>query len=131
MAAPKSSPDKGKSVEWYISEKVNDPWQKQVAQRLHAIILEEFPLAKHSIKWAQPVYETPEGPMAFIRAAKKHVTLGFWRGANLTPSDIPLEGEGERMKHLKITKPELPEAQIRSWVQEAVKLNAELGNPTL
>ena len=53
------------------------------------------------IKWAQPVIEH-HGPMAFIKASKNHVTFGFWRGADLKAPAGLLEGDGDRMKHLKI-----------------------------
>lgn len=130
MPAPKTSPDKGKSVQWYFDEKMSEPWQKVAAETLHVWILSIEPEVKHGIKWAQPVYENEDGPFAFIRSAKHHLTFGLWRGHALSDPDGLLTGEGEKMKHLKIKSPEMPEKQIKEWIAESLRLNRELGNPT-
>src|SRR5690349_17496540 len=51
----------------------------EVAARLRTLIREAAPSAEERIKWAQPVYEE-NGPFAYLRAARRHVTFGFWRG---------------------------------------------------
>jgi hypothetical protein len=101
-----------------------------VAQTLHEWIIAADPDTKHSIKWAQPVYENGDGPFAFMRSAKKHFTLGFWRGHSLSDPNQLLEGDGDKMKHFKIKHPDLPESQIKAWIAEAIELNRTLGNPT-
>lgn len=129
--AKKVSPDKGKTVAWYIDEKLSETWQKQLVSELHALVLETYPEAKHCIKWSQPVYETAEGPFVFMKAAKKHVTFGFWRGTELDDSEGVLEGSGERMRHVKVKEKDLPNKELLSgMILQAVKLNAEKGDPT-
>ena len=56
--------------------------QAETIRRLRAIVWEAAPKAVESIKWGQPVYEQV-GPFAFIKAASKHVTFGFWRGTEI------------------------------------------------
>lgn len=129
MATPKVSPDKGKTIAWYIAEKIGEPWQQALATSIHELILETVPKVNHSIKWGQPVYESPEGPMAFMRGAKKHFTLGFWRGAQMTDPEGEMEGEGDKMKHYKFKDGNLPTEKIKAWLLEAVALNKEFGNP--
>lgn len=125
------SPDKGKDISWYRNEKLAVEWQQEAMDRLSAIIQEEYPGVKSSIKWSQPVWETAEGPMIFFRGAAKHVTLGFWRGAEFTDPQGMLEGEGDRMKHLKFKRLEDVEVSlVRDFVRQAIALNARKGDPT-
>jgi hypothetical protein len=71
------------------------------------------------------------GPFAFIKPAKNHVTIGFWRGADLDDPRGLLEGNGVRMKHLKIPAPgTFDRAVLTAFVKQAVTLNAQKGDPT-
>lgn len=101
-----------------------------LATSVRKLVLAAAPGCAESVKWAQPVYES-DGPFAYFRAHARHVTLGFWRGADLDdPKDL-LESAGSRMAHVKLPLgAELPAAAITRWVKQAVKLNRELGNPT-
>ncbi|MEM7038941.1 MAG: DUF1801 domain-containing protein [Bacteroidota bacterium] len=129
--AKKVSPDKGKTVAWYIEEKLAEDWQKETVQALHELVLEIMPDAKHTIKWAQPVYESPEGPAVFMKAAKKHVTFGFWRGAELDDPNGVLEGSGEKMRHVKVKGLDKIDREVLvPLVEQAVALNAAHGDPT-
>jgi hypothetical protein len=124
----KVSPLRGMPVgEWV--EKKSSGWHRTVIQRLLKIVKRAAPDATVSIKWGQPVVEH-NGPMAFIKPAKAHVTFGFWRGAELADAKGVLEG-GDRMKHVKITSADaLDESAISTFVREAAKLNATKGDPT-
>jgi len=83
-----------------------------------------------SIKWNQPVFEAG-GPLAFVRVAKAHVTLGFWRGGELKDPKGLLEGSGTRMAHVKIAEGDaLDSKSIAAFLKEAVKLNKAKGDPT-
>jgi hypothetical protein len=125
------SPDKGKNIITYRDEKIGTEWQRSAFDQLNAIIMEACPTAKASIKWAQPVWESAEGPMIFLRSAAKHLTLGFWRGAELADPTGILEGDGDRMKHLKFKSLDgLDAALIEGFVRQAVALNAQKGDPT-
>jgi len=43
-----------------------------------------------------------------------------------------LTGDGERMRHIKITSvDDIPADALRELVKQAVKLNTDKGNPTL
>ena len=126
-AVPKVSPVKGRTIASYVSKL--QPWQQKVAHAIGELVAEAAPRATGSIKWAQPVWEH-EGPFAFLRAAKGHVTLGFWRGGELDDRGLPLEGDGERMKHLKIREGETVPHAIGALIRDAVALNEKLGSPT-
>ena len=124
---PKVSPAKGTTIDAYASKLA--PWQQEVARAIGSLIEEAAPGAVGSIKWAQPVWEHG-GPLMFLRGHKNHVTVGFWRGAELDDRGLPFEGDGDRMKHLKIREGETVPQAIGALIREAVALNAKLGDPT-
>lgn len=125
---PKVSQEKGKTVDWFIEK--TGGWQAETIAKLHDIILSAAPGIEHGIKWAQPVYES-QGPAVFIRTAKNHVTLGFWRGVELKAPPGVFEGQGEKMRHLKLASAEdIDEKLIEDLVKQAIRLNLEKGDPT-
>ncbi len=127
-AAPKVSPKAGMTFEAYL-QGVDEAW-RPVVDALAKLVRAAAPAATVAIKWSQPVFESG-GPFAYVRASKHHVTFGFWRGAELADPKGLLEGEGDRMKHLKVASlAEIPTAEITRMVKEAVALNAKQGDPT-
>lgn len=125
---PKVSPLRGMPVPEWIERKASG-WHKTVITKLVRLVRRAAPDATVAIKWGQPVFEH-NGPMAFIKVAKAHVTFGFWRGAELADASGVLEG-GERMKHLKITSADgLDEVMLSAFVRQAASLNASKGDPT-
>jgi hypothetical protein len=117
-----------KSVDEYVAGLSG--WQAEVVARLRAIVREAAPEAEEAVKWAQPVYSSG-GPFCFIRAHAKHVNLGFWRGVDLDDPERLLEGDGEKMRHVKVTGPEAVRAEaFTAFVRQALRLNAEKGDPT-
>lgn len=124
----KVSPLAGASLDAYLNAKAKG-WQVEVIRRLDEIIRAAAPKATLAIKWSQPVYDVG-GPFAYMRPAKAHLTLGFWRGADLDDPAGLLTGDGDRMRHLKISSPDAVDAeQVSAWVRQAVALNERLGNP--
>ena len=97
----------------------NGYWQADLLRRLIALFQSVAPEMSTVIKWGQPTFEL-NGPFAYVKPAKAHVTVGFWRGIELA-DPTGLLGEGERMRHFKLTAPEqLDEAVVRGLVQQAV-----------
>jgi len=128
-AVAKVSPLAGMAIDAYVKAKASG-WQGEAVHKLAALVREIAPNAEVAIKWGQPVF-SENGPMAFVRASKNHVTLGFWRGADMTDKDGVLEGAGDRMKHLKIgSLAEVRAELVRPFLEEAVRLNREKGDPT-
>jgi hypothetical protein len=85
------------SVDAYIEGL--DPTVAGMVKTLRALVMDAAPQAVASVKWGQPVFEH-RGPFAFIRPAARHVTLGFWRGTELSDPRGLLEGSGDRMRHV-------------------------------
>jgi len=125
----KASPLRGMPLEDWIAKKTIG-WQRDVVRRVVDVVKRTVPDTTVSIKWAQPVFEL-NGPFAFIRPAKAHLSVGFWRGAELTDPKGLLE-RGNKMGHFKLRGPsELNEKALAGLVKEAVRLNREKGSPTI
>ena len=91
---------KEKTVDAYVAGL--EDWQAEIITSLRQIIRSAAPNAAESFKWAQPVYEE-NGPFAFIKAFKDHVNFGFWRGAEFPDPLGILEGDGNRMRHVRLS----------------------------
>lgn len=118
----------GKTVDAYVA--ALDGWQREAAERLREVIRSAAPSLAEAIKWGQPVYED-NGPVCYFRSSADHLTFGFWRGTELSDPDGRLEGEGDRMKHLKIHGAEDVRAEaLADFIRQGVELNRELGSPT-
>jgi len=135
-AAPKTSASTTKKVSPLRGTSVDDwakkltGWQADALKIIRALVTRHAPDATLAMKWGQPVWEH-NGPFAWLRPAAKHVSFGFWRGAELDDPDGHLEGEGDRMRHLKMTSAaDLDELPIERFVKEAVALNGANGDPT-
>src|SRR5688572_11583492 len=118
-----------KSVDAYLGKLKG--WQGEVARRLRALAQEAAPGATEAIKWGQPVFELNGGPLGYYKAHSQHVTLGFWRGAELPDPEGLLESSGSMMAHVKIRGPDqLPEAALKAFIRAAAELNRRDGSPT-
>ena len=118
-----------KTVDEYIA--AFDDWRTDAMKRLREVVREGAPHSAVGIKWAQPVWEW-NGPMIWMKAYPKHVDIGFWRGTEMEDPKKVLTGDGERMRHIKITSvKDIPADALRDLVKQAVQLNTAKGNPTL
>lgn len=103
-----------------------EPTAKQVVTELRKIVSSALPKATEAIRWRNLCWEH-DGIVCFASAAKKHVTLGFFHGAELTDPDNLLEkvkNKTERVVKLKDVN-DINAAQITAWVREAAKLNSK------
>ena len=117
----------GKTVDSYLAGL--EGWQADVGKAVRDLIREAAPEAKESIKWSHPVYEV-SGPVCYFTAHSGHVNFGFWRGAELDDPQGLLQGTGEKMRHVKITRPDdLKPDALKALVCLAVSKNLERGDP--
>ena len=127
-ATKKVSLLKGTSVDDWAKKLTG--WQADALKIIRALVARHAPAATLQMKWGQPVWEH-NGPFAWLRPAAKHVSFGFWRGAELDDPDGHLEGEGDRMRHLEMTSAaDLKALPIEAFVKQAVALNGTNGDPT-
>lgn len=105
-------------------------WQREVVERVCAIVREAAPGATEAIKWGQPVW-SHGGPVCYVKAFSKAVNFGFWRGTQLSDPAGVLEGTGDAMRHVKLAAAADIRADVlAALVREAVDLNTRLGDPS-
>ena len=123
----KVSPLKGMAVaEWVRT--MTSGWQTAYVTKLLALVAKAAPKATVAIKWGQPTFDHG-GPFGYVKPAKAHVTMGFWRGAEI--AELAQESGGGKMRHLKLfEKDAVDEKRILRLVKAAVQLNAQHGDPT-
>ena len=104
-------------------------WQRALVEQLRHEVRATAPLDER-IKWTHLVYFS-NGPLLLIRAEDKRVLFGFWRGKRLREIAPRLKAGGK----YELATWELREgdsvdpALVTKLVQEAVRLNAQLGDP--
>lgn len=114
-----------------------DGWQKPCVASLRKAVLASARL-EEAIKWGHLVYFS-NGPALLIRAEEERVLFGFRRGQRLQKRGQRLQKIEERLKpggKYEMATIGLREvdrvtaATVRRLVEEAVKLNKKLGDPT-
>lgn len=71
---------------------------------------------------ACPVVCIDDVPFAYVNVFKAHVNVGFFRGAFLPDPDKILEGNGKRMRHVKIkVGQEVNEFALKAMIHEAYR----------
>lgn len=120
--APRTSPNADLTIEQWVAKKVPAE-QVPLASAILTLVAEAVPQAKGCIKWDQPVFEH-HGGFAYFRPAKEHVTFGFFKGQQLSDPNGLLQGDGARMKHIKLKDLEsFPRDALKQFVQQAAQLN--------
>jgi hypothetical protein len=107
------------------------PKKKKLAFKVREIVLKSDLSLKEYIKWGNLTF-VHKGNIAFIYSydTVDYITLGFFKGTELSDPQRRLEGTGKSMRHMKIgNENDIDEKQITMWVNEAVKLNQKLVKP--
>ncbi|MCA8934779.1 MAG: DUF1801 domain-containing protein [Planctomycetes bacterium] len=116
-----------KTVEEYAS---NQGEFEDVVLALAALVRKFAPKAEEAIKWTQPVWSL-NGPLCYMKAFKKYVNFGFWRGAELDDPKGLLEGTGKQMRHVRIESVKnIPTTALKNFIKQAIKLNQTEGDPS-
>jgi hypothetical protein len=103
--------------------------QREIVEAVRRIVRLAAPESHEAFKWAEPVFESG-GPFAYVKAHSRHVTFGFWRGADLD-GEGRLESSGEKMAHMKLRSvSEIDERLLAALVRQAVELNRAHGDPS-
>jgi hypothetical protein len=73
----------------------------EIMRRVRQILHEAVPGAVESFKWSRPVFGTARD-FAYLKTAKNHVTLGFYKFRKLEDKNNLLEGTGKDLRHIKL-----------------------------
>jgi hypothetical protein len=100
----------------------------EVADTARHVIDVNLADAESAIKWAHPTWSLGKQPVCYLKAASKHVTFGFWRGASIDDRSGRLETSGEVMAHVKLrTLEDVDEALFAEWLRQARELEVRMG----
>ena len=110
------------TVEAYLG--ALEPPLRDVARRAHEAINRALPEASCEIRWAHPTWSLGRTPVCYLKAASRHVTFGFWRGASIDDPSGRLETTGQVMAHVKLRTPdEVDQSLIDEWCAQARDLS--------
>jgi hypothetical protein len=105
-----------KKVSEYIASASEE--QMPILETLRAIVHDTVPDVSEAVKWGFAVFTTKKN-FAYLRFAKKHITLGFYNIDKLIDPNNLLEGEGVTLRHIKIKKAEeVKTLPIAAWLEQ-------------
>lgn len=120
-SSSKAAAGKPGAVDAYL--KKLDPDIRALVAALRRVVLKAAPGIEEALKWSTPVYSM-SGLVCWLHAARSHAAVGFYHGASLADPKGLLEGEGKRLRHMKVrSSREVRPAIVAGWVRQAVKLN--------
>jgi len=94
-----------------------------LARRLRKIVHDAVPDAEEGMKWGVPFF-VRKGPLCYISPARRHVTFGLARGVEIDDTSGRLCGTGKSpIRKAEIRPGDLPEADVRGWLAQAVALD--------
>jgi len=110
------------AIDLYVARE--NPALVHVMDALRALVKETVPVAREGMNpWGVPIFEW-NGPLCYLRVGKKHVTFGFPRGASMKDPGKLLEGEGNNLRHVKISDvATISNPHVKALLLEAKSLN--------
>jgi hypothetical protein len=103
-----------------VSDYFNNATVEQIAvlNELRKLIHDTVDNVSEEIKWNMPVFNNGKD-FAYLRFAKKHITLGFYNIDKIKDTDNLLEGDGNTLKHIKIKKADdIKPKVIAEWLKQ-------------
>ncbi|WP_343488433.1 DUF1801 domain-containing protein [Allomuricauda sp. d1] len=103
-----------------ISEYIAKASEQQIAilDELRELVHTSVQNVNEELKWKMPVFNNGKD-FAYLRFAKKHITLGFYNIEKLKDPNNLLEGKGNTLKHIKINSLDANlKKQIAKWLEE-------------
>jgi uncharacterized protein YdeI (YjbR/CyaY-like superfamily) len=102
-------PAKKMSEKGRISEKDLEKYMKgnseeiiELFYQVRSFILKSDKRYTEAFKWSHPCYFIEGRLIHYLSPASKHLTFGFWQGAEMKDPKGLLEGTGKNMRHVKI-----------------------------
>ncbi len=117
--------NKGKRIDDYISKSAE--FAKPILNHLRKLVHEACPDVQETIKWGMPFFDF-KGPLCNLASFKQHCAFGFWKAALMKEAKQMKENNKGSMGvlgKLASLSDLPPDSQIKSWIKEAAKLNAD------
>ena len=119
MSNPKKSPKV--QIDAFIRQA--SPTVRPVLRDLRDLVRKELPEAKEEIKWGRPVYSLNH-IVCYLAASGDHANLGFYRGIELRDPEGLLEGDGKKLRHIKVfNREEIRRQWYRTLIRQAARLD--------
>lgn len=100
-----------------------DEHVQPLARELRELIFEASAKISEEIKWSKPSY-SHSGLVCYLQPAKNHINFGFYQGAQLPDRGGLLEGDGTKMRHIRIHKlSDIQPEPFKSLIWEAIEFN--------
>lgn len=117
----RATPETAASVEAFIRQA--SPAVRPVLRELRELIRDTLPDAKEEIKWGRPVYSLNR-IVCYLATADDHANLGFYRGAELKDPGLLLQGDGKKLRHIKVYRSEdIRRRGYTTLLREAARLD--------
>lgn len=101
------------------------PTVRPVLKDLRKLVRRELPEAKEEIKWGRPVYSMKH-IVCYLAADGDHANLGFYRGIELRDPRGLLEGEGKKLRHIKVyDRTEIRRRWYGTLIRQAARLDKD------
>jgi hypothetical protein len=106
------------TVEEYI-EALPEPL-RDIAGGARNVIDERLDGAASAIRWAHPTWSIGKRPVCYLKAARRHITFGFWQGASIDDPSGRLETSGTVMAHAKLrSRDDIDPELFGAWLAQA------------
>ena len=93
---------------------------RDVAARAREMIDANLEGASLAIRWAHPTWSVGRQPVCYLKAASRHVTFGFWRGAAIADPSGRLVSSGQTMAHVKLRRvDDVDPSLFADWLAQA------------
>lgn len=96
---------------------------RKLAEHLRRLIFEASDKMIEEFKWSNPSY-SHDGLVCYMQSAKTHINFGFYQGALLADRGGLLEGDGTKMRHIRVSKmQDIQEEPFKNLIWEAIEFN--------
>jgi len=98
-------------------------WQRELAERLDALIVRHVPQVRKAVKWNSPLYGIEgKGWFLGLHTFTRYLKLAFFRGAALRPAP-PGVSKGKDTRYLDIREHDaVDEETLEKWLKQAAAL---------
>ena len=108
-------------IEEYISKQI--PEVQGIIKTIRNLILKDFPKLKEQISWNCLCFKD-KNIILSLSPEEGYVRIDFHYGLELEDPESLLQGEVEKLKHIKVADLSLlHREQLNKWIEESIKLN--------
>jgi len=111
-----------------LKEKAENNTIKTISQQLRDVILSDYPEAVEVVRLGDGAACYGVGPKkmseahVYIMPKANYVNLGFFHGTNIADPQKLLEGNGKKMRHIKVkTLEEANNPDLKTLISQALK----------